>query len=277
MKKSILFSALLTLSACVSISACGEKKVEPVRDDGLYRPFVITGAQLLPEALDNNVYCTSDKLFALDYADSECNIYFMHDGAIVSCQVNTIKDLFPNVDKFELNGKTVSKSEFYATPASTLLLVEYSDGVLRAKTDEDVNANNPYYTEESEAESAFWQSMQTGTLPSGIVLGDPTTLPADGLVIDGLMMRSPKSVAGKKFDKVALYRYGNRVVMTFNGQYDPKPQANGVELPVSSLKSLAVDDILAATNTSPDDVFSITLTNNMVSLIRVSDIPTAEK
>lgn len=174
---------------------------DTVPGNGLLNVFVIKGATLTPDIVDNGNYLFPEDISQMGIPDSELTILLRNSGALLSTDKNTVFSLFPSVEDIEVNGVKVPRSEFAKIPSAMLMSVEYDGSKLNVATRDDVNAPNPVHEAIREAE-LNWQraQLQAGTPLDakyyGVVINDVTTYPDNVILSVDYLIRS-KEYAGR--------------------------------------------------------------------------------
>ncbi len=278
MKKLALFlmASIVTLSGCKTAP-----KEELRRDDGLYNTFTIEGATITPEVLNKEKVVMMQNLSMTDIPDHEMLMLYPHSGMLLSTTNEVLKTLFPNVKTYVLDGKKVSKKDFYAEPSQMLFTVKYADGTLTATTREDLNDNSVPYTGVSE-EGVKWyiECLLNGvTIPESIVVNNPMTMPEHSIIngTNYLMVTPEKAIEEAKTPGAGFYlsMYGSIPELSiltnaYRLEYGIGPSDSKVTLPVNGLKSLAVKNIVEAIPNPIEEVTAISCTTDSVTVFLLS-------
>lgn len=170
--KNHYVAAIAMLLAIVSSSCSAKKSQNPmeridaliaagdtVTESGYHTPFVIMGAKVTPEMYEaEKLLVTPEKASSSDAPDSYLGIVMHHNGDVVACQKKFINLLFPNAQKFIVDGQEVTRAEFDRIPASLLRTVTGKDNgkKLVVETCSDVDDPNPAYTSTIDAENEWY-------------------------------------------------------------------------------------------------------------------------
>lgn len=262
--KNHYVAAIAMLLAIVSISCSAKKSQNPmeridaliaagdtVPESGFYNVFVISGAKPTPEMLDAGIFSTLDKASIIPMDDSElCYAMHCNTDKFVAAQKKYINLLFPNADKFVVDGEPVTRAEFDRIPVSLLMSVtgEENGRKLVVETRADANAENPVYNKLTEAErQCFPEKIKAIPEKTDIVLDNFQTYPADTRIyVDGIL-RSPGMLNALNPDKISsitLFYIGDTPYLDINARnYTDFLGDEVTRIPVSSLPSLRVSEI----------------------------------
>ena len=201
--------------------------------------------------LDAGIFSTLDKISILPMADNEL-CYAMHcdTDKFVAAQKKYINLLFPDADKFVVDGEPATRAEFDRKPASLLMSVtgEENGQKLVVETRADADADNPAYSKLTEAErQCFPEKIKSIPEKTDIVLDNFQTYPADTRIyVDGIL-RSPGMLSALNPDKISsitFFYVGDTPYLDINARnYTGFLGDEVTRIPVSSLPSLKVSEI----------------------------------
>lgn len=227
---------------------------DTVTESGLHNVFVISDAKTTPEMLDSGLFTTLDRLYALGMSDSEyCMAAHYADDTYIACKKEYINLLFPKADKFEVNGKDVTKADFDRIPASLILTAKgENDGKkISLEVRNDVDDSNPAYKEFIEKEENWFPANINAPIPatSDIVIDDFSTYPADSRIYVKNLLRSRKAVQNlppEEKDVIVLWMIDNRPYTFINEKYfmDLSNNEEAIKIPVSSLSTKKLSEIV---------------------------------
>ncbi len=268
--------ALLLAAASLLISATSFANPELTVDDELKNPIVIKGGKLTPEVIDNNKVIMPSNLPYTVEPDSEFTFYYPDSSGFVGFDKACLTSIFPNAATFEVNGKEVSRDEFYATPNKLISTITGQGNKLSATTYEEAGNPNPALTEMSD-KSVEWYKSTFGTvpLPESLVINDPSTLPANGFLNLDFVMITPEGLAQRKLPEGAIAGY----MVTLFGTYaemnlltDPNSlnyfgAPDQLQIPASELESLSIGSITKALKIDPARIMMIKFDGTTVTLL----------
>ncbi len=209
MKRNWILSLMVALVGMCSMASAQE---EPRRADGrnnIY--YYIYGAQPTPEVVEKYHFIMAGDLTYTTYADSYYTLVFPGSGVLCAFNKPIIKDLFPEVKEYKLNGKTVTEAEFDAVPGQLLTKVSFADGVLTAESSAEVNDDNPYREKVMQETLEWLKANANNPMPANVALNDPDTYFEDPKTIVTLdfLITTPAKVKEKLGEVKGFVMYMN--------------------------------------------------------------------
>ncbi|MDE6514028.1 MAG: hypothetical protein K2L05_07595 [Muribaculaceae bacterium] len=272
MKKFLLFAA----AALIAATAFAQD--EAPLEDYMKTPTIIKGGKLTPEVINNNkVILPSNLTYTID-PDSEFTFYYPDGSWFADWRKSSLPSIFPDAKRYEIDGREVTREEFYADSTPQFAVVTGAGDKLSAETLKNVNRPNPLFSQMTNA-SAKWYKSTFGTkpLPADLVINDPTTLPANGFLNLDYVMTTIEGLEKRGLPEGAIEGY----MITLFGEYpemnlltDSKNLnywENGHQIPATEVKSLRVGDIAAALNIDPARIRMIKFNGTTISVIPLPD------
>lgn len=272
MKKFLLFAAAALIAATTFAQE------EQPMDAWMHTPTVIKGGRLTPEVINRNKVILPSNLSYTVEPDSEFTFYYPDGSWFAACNKLCLPSIFPDAKRYEIDGKEVTREEFYADATPQFAVVTGQGDKLSAETLKDVNKPNPLFREMADA-SVEWYRSTYGTvpLPADIVINDPSTLPANAFLNLDYVMTTIEGINKRGLPEGAIEGY----VLTLFGKY---PEMNlltnardlnywetGIQIPAASVKSLSVGNIAAAVNITPARIMMIKFDGTTISVIPLPD------
>ncbi len=212
--------------------------------------FVITGADPTPETLDSSLFMTLDRMSSSSVSDSEPCYVMQHDAnRYIAAKKEYIYQLFPNADKFVVDGEPATRAEFDRIPSSLLMSVTGEDNgrKLVAETLADPDAENTAYTAQMDAEQKWQPEIKAIPDNTDIVIDNFQTYPADTRIyVDGILRSADmvKTLTPEEISSITLYFVGDRPYLDINARNYTHFLGEDVKrIPVNSLPSLSVTEI----------------------------------
>ena len=204
---------------------------------------------------------------------------YPHSGTMLSTKNEVLKTLFPNVKTYVLDGKKVSKKDFYAEPAQMLFTVKYADNTLTATTREDLNDDSVPYTGVADKERKWYFENCCVNIPEHIVVNDPLTMPRNSIIngTDYLMISPDKAAEDAKTPgigfKLSMYGTIPELTLTTDAsklKYIEAPTDDEITVSIKNLKSLTVKDIVEAIPNPIEEVTGISCSKDSVTIFLLS-------
>lgn len=232
---------------------------DTVTESGLSNVFVISGASLTPKMLDEGLFTTMDKLSTLGLSDREyCMVRFFNDDQLYALKKSYVNIVFPDAEKFVVDGEPVTRAEFDRIPASLLISVTGEDNgrKLVVETRKDVDDPNPLYQALDKEDGEKFATLpfpEPYPEACDFVIDDFSTYPADSRIYVNELLCSRERAQNLPADEkstIILYFMSGRPLVYLNPHYfmDPKRADNVIKIPVSEVPSKKLSDVVAKVN-----------------------------
>lgn len=225
--------------------------------------FVIIGGKLTPEVLTQNKVIIPSYLSYTDTPDSEHTLYFPATGWFAATYTRCIPSIFPDATEYIVDGYRLTREEFYSFPEEFLTTVACNGNKLVAEIRHNINGTLqgiPAFEKTAEA-SGIWNeaTAQKFPIPANIVVNDPATMPADGLINLDWLLTTATNAAAIPADAINGYiltmygLYPEMHLFTQPGKIDYfiLHDCDRTEIPATAPSTLSVADIAAAANLDP--------------------------
>ena len=272
MKKVLLFAA----AVLIAVSSFAQD--EAAMDDFMKTPTIIKGGKLTPAVINSNKVILPPNLSFTVEPDSEFTFYYPDGSWFADWRKSCLASIFPDAKRYEIDGREVTREEFYADSTPQFAIVTGQGDKLSAETLKDVNKPNPLFSEMTNA-SVEWYRSTFGTkpLPADIIINDPSTLPADGFLnldyvmttIEGLEKRGLPEGAIEGYMVTLFGEYPEMNLLTNGKDLDYWP--NGYQIPATAVKSLRVGDIADALKLDRARIMMIKFDGATISVIPLPD------